>query len=103
VGLETALALALTELEISLEAVLGLLSWQPARIARLGHEHGGPIVADRPAHLCVIDPDLEWTVDSADTASRSTNNPYAGRSVRGRVRHTVLRGEVVVLDGEAQR
>jgi dihydroorotase len=103
VGLETALALALTELEISLEAVLGLLSWQPARIARLGHEHGGPIVADRPAHLCVIDTDVEWTVDPSDTASRSTNNPYAGRSVRGRVRHTVLRGEVVVLDGEPQR
>ena len=36
VGLETALALALTELDLDLEAVLGLLSWHPARIARLG-------------------------------------------------------------------
>ena len=103
VGLETALALALTELELDIEVVIGLLSWKPAAVARLAHEHGGPIVADRPAHLCIIDPDLEWTVDPADTASRSTNNPYAGRDLRGRVRHTVLRGEAVVIDGVPQR
>lgn len=103
VGLETALALALTELELDIETVLGLLSWKPAVIARLAHEHGGPIAPDRPAHLCVIDPDREWTVDPTDTASRSTNNPYAGRVLRGRVRHTVLRGEPVVIDGQVQR
>ena len=103
VGLETALALALTELDLDLEIVLGLLSWRPARVARLGHDHGGPVVPDRVAHLCVIDPDEEWTVDPTDTASRSTNNPYGGRQVRGRVRHTVLRGEPVVVDGEPQR
>jgi dihydroorotase len=102
VGLETALALALTELEIDLETVLGLLSWRPARIGRLTAEHGGPVAPDRPAHLCVIDPDQEWTVDPSDTASRSNNNPYGGRRVRGRVRHTVLRGESVVIDGEPQ-
>jgi dihydroorotase len=103
VGLETALALALTELELDLEAVLALMSWRPARIAGLTHEHGGPVAPDRPAHLCVLDPDEEWTVDPADTASRSHNNPYAGRQLRGRVRHTVLRGEPVVVDGEPQR
>lgn len=103
VGLETALALALTELKLDLEAVLALLSWRPAAVARLAHEHGGPVAPDRPAHLCVIDPDEEWTVDPADTASRSQNNPYAGRRLRGRVRHTVLRGEPVVVDGEPQR
>ncbi|HET9444331.1 MAG TPA: dihydroorotase, partial [Acidimicrobiales bacterium] len=43
-GLETALALALTELDLPVERVLALMSWQPARIAGLGAEHGGPVV-----------------------------------------------------------
>jgi dihydroorotase len=102
-GLEYALALVLTEVGLSVEQALAVLSWQPAAIARLGDEHGGPIAEGRPAHLCVIDPQAEWTVDPADSASRSRNNPYAGRRLTGRVRHTVYAGEPVVVDGEAQR
>ncbi len=102
-GLETALAIALTELDLPIEHVLALLSWQPAAIAGLGETHGGPIAPGRPAHLCVIDLDREWVVDPAALASRARNTPYAGRRLRGKVRHTVLAGEVVVRDGEAQR
>jgi dihydroorotase len=36
-------------------------------------------------------------------ASRSRNTPYAGRTLTGRVRHTFLWGEAVVLDAEATR
>ena len=102
-GLETALALSLTELDVPMAQVLGLLSWRPAAIAGLSDAHGGPIEPGRPAHLCVIDPTHEWVVDPAGLASRARNTPYAGRKVRGKVRHTLLRGEVVVRDGEAQR
>ena len=102
-GLETALALALTELDLPIAQVLALLSWQPAAIAGLADEHGGPVAEGRPANLCVIDPTETWTVDPARSASRSRNNPYAGRTLTGRVRHTFLFGETVVIDGEAQR
>ena len=102
-GLETALALALTELDLPITQVLALLSWQPAAIAGLADQHGGPVAEGRPANLCVIDPTETWTVDPAQSASRSRNNPYAGRTLTGRVRHTFLFGETVVLDGEAQR
>ena len=102
-GLETALALALTELTLPLERVLALLSWQPARIAGIDAEHGGPVAEGRPAHLCVIDPDAVWVVEAEKLASRSRNTPYGGRKLTGRVRHTVLAGEAVVIDGEAQR
>jgi dihydroorotase len=102
-GLETALALALTELDLPIEAVLALLSWKPAVIAGLGSTHGGPIAPGYAANLCVIDPTAEWIVDPAAMASRSRNTPYAGRKVRGRVRHTILAGEPVVIDAEAQR
>ncbi len=102
-GLETALALALTELDLPIAQVLALLSWRPAAIAGLSDQHGGPVAEGRPANLCVIDPSKTWTVDPARSASRSRNNPYAGRTLTGRVRHTLLFGEPVVIDGEAQR
>jgi dihydroorotase len=101
-GLETALALALTELDLPVAAVLALMSWQPARIAGLGDEHGA-VAEGRPANLCVLDPVATWVVEPEALASRSRNSPYAGRKLTGRVRHTVLRGEPVVVDGEAQR
>ena len=102
-GLETALALALTELDLPITQVLALLSWQPAAIAGLADQHGGPVAEGRPANLCVIDPTETWTVDPARSASRSRNNPYVGRVLTGRVRHTLLWGEPVVVDAEAQR
>jgi dihydroorotase len=101
-GLETALGLALTELDLPVPRILGLLSWQPAAIAGAA-DHGGPIAVGRPANLCVIDTSTKWVVDPATFASRSRNSPYAGRALVGRNRHTVLRGEPVVIDGEAQR
>jgi dihydroorotase len=102
-GLETALGLAITELELPIERVLALLSWQPARLAGLGEEHGGPLCAGRPANLTVVDPQDRWVVDPERLASRSRNTPYAGRALCGRVRHTVLWGDPVVVAGEAQR
>jgi dihydroorotase len=105
-GLETALPLTLTELVepgvLTLAEALALLSWRPAAVAGLG-AHGGPIEPGRPANLCVIDPAATWEVDATRLASRAHNTPYAGRKLTGRVRHTVLRGEPVVLDGVAQR
>jgi dihydroorotase len=65
--------------------------------------HGGPIAPGRFANLCVVDPTHEWVVDPAALASRARNTPFAGRRLRGKVRHTLLAGEVVVRDGEAQR
>ncbi len=102
-GLEYALALALTELGMEVADVVALMSWKPARIAGISDEHGGPIAEGRAANLCVFDPDASWTIDASGGASRSSNVPYVGRTVRGRVRHTMVAGEAVVLDGVAQR
>jgi dihydroorotase len=106
-GLETALALAITELVepalLTLQQVLALFSWQPAAIAEVDDRQGRPVAQGEPANLVVFDPAEEWTVDPARLASRSRNTPYAGRTVRGRVRHTFLAGRPTVLDGEATR
>jgi dihydroorotase len=101
-GLETAFALAL-RLGLPIERVLALLSWNPARIAGLTADHGGPIAEGRPANLTVLDLDASWTVVPDALASRSRNTPYAGWDLTGRARHTILRGEPVVVDMEPTR
>jgi dihydroorotase len=102
-GLETAFALSLDELGMELVDVVAALSWKPAEIAGVADRHGRPVAVGEPANLTVIDPDLRWTVVPATLASKSRNTPYAGRSVRGKVRHTLLRGAPVVIDGTATR
>lgn len=102
-GLETALALTLTELDLDLQTAVGLLSWKPAAIVGADDRHGRPVAAGNPANLAVFDPTEEWIVDGAAMQSRSRNTPYAGRRVRGRVRHTILDGEFTVLNGEPTR
>jgi len=106
VGLETALAVAITHLvspeRMTLAGAIGALSWRPARLAGLA-EHGRPLVPGRQANICVIDADERWRVDVTQMASRSRNSPFDGWEMVGRVRHTVLRGEPVVVDGRAQR
>ena len=102
-GLETALALAITELDMPLVDVVAALSWRPAAIANIGHRHGRPVAVGEPANIAVFDPDASWTVERERMASKSRNTPYHGRTVRGRVRHTLLDGEPVVIDGKAVR
>jgi dihydroorotase len=101
-GLETALALALSELAMDVYDVLAALSWKPAKIAGIDDRHGRPIAVGEPANITVFNPSVEWTVDRNSGASKSKNNPYHGRVVSGKVRHTVFNGYGVVRDGVAQ-
>jgi dihydroorotase len=102
-GLQTALALALTHLDLPPTELVGLMSSRPGAVRGAGGAHGGPIEPGRPANLCVVDPAATWVVEPAGLASRSRNTPFAGMKLSGQVRHTVLWGEPVVVDGEAQR
>jgi dihydroorotase len=102
-GLETALGVCLAHLDLPLEQVMAALSWKPAAIAGVADEHGRPVAVGEPANLTVFDPSVEWQVVPAELASKSRNTPYIGVPLRGRVRHTILRGQAVVLDGAAQR
>jgi dihydroorotase len=113
-GLETALPLAWDVLSPSMapERIFALMSAQPAAIAglraadarRAGHSaQGGPLAEGATANLCVFDPATPTVVDPGRLASRSRNTPYAGHRFSGSVRHTVRRGEPVVIDAAAQR
>lgn len=102
-GLETALALAITELDMPLVDVVAALSWKPAAIAALAGRHGRPVVVGEPANLTVFDPSQEWQVVPGRLASKSRNTPYAGRTLRGKVRHTIFAGHPVVVDATPTR
>jgi dihydroorotase len=102
-GLETALALALTELPLPIGEIVAAMSWKPAAIAGIADRHGRPIAAGEPANLVVFDPQATWTVIPARLASKSRNTPYVGRPLRGKVRHTILAGSPTVVDGVSQR
>lgn len=101
VGLETALSVVLTELvypgHLSLERALEAMSWTPAKILGL-ENHGGVIAVGRTANLIVVDLNARWTVDPARLKTTGNNSPFAGKQLRGRVKHTIYRGRLIHSD-----
>jgi dihydroorotase len=103
VGLETALALGITQLVergvIDLPTLILRMSTAPARAFRLP---GGTLQDGAPADVTVFDPAWEWTVDPATFLSKSRNTPFAGMTLRGRAVWTIVNG-VIVHDAAGER
>ncbi len=101
-GLETALSVVQQTMvdsgRLTWAQVAERMSVKPAVIGRVGG-HGRPLAEGEPANLVLYDPSVSRVVDPADTASRSRNNPYAGRDLPGKVVATFLRGRAVVRNG----
>jgi len=100
-GLEQALAVVIeTMVEPGLldwAGVARVMSSRPAQIGRRA-DHGRPIADGEPANLVLVDPSARATVQAAESASRSRNNPYAGRDLPSPVVGTFLRGRPTVLE-----
>ena len=101
-GLETALGIVAEAL-----VTTGMLEWEgvaermsvaPARIAGLA-DQGRPIARGSPAHVAVWDPSTPTSVSAEALASRSSNSPYLGRRLPGRIRHVFFHGRPTVVDG----
>ncbi len=99
-GLETALAVCLGELvhkrRCGLPELIALLTCKPAKVLSLDK---GTLSPGAAADIILIDPDEEWTVDPARFQSLAANCPWNGRTLRGRVKRTIVRGRTV-WDGE---
>ena len=83
---------------VSLFRVAEWLCSAPAELAGL-HDRKGVIAPGRDADLVIWDPDAEFVVDESRLRQRHKRTPYAGRSLRGRVIETYLRGNVVYREG----
>ena len=75
-----------------------VMSTTPARIAGLPGQGQG-LEVGAPAHITLVDPSADVTVDRAESVSLSRNNPWHGRTFGAAVRHTFLRGRATVRDG----
>lgn len=99
-GLETSLALTITGLvgpgHITLERAIALLTAEPARICNLD---AGKLYEGGPADITIFDPKATWTVNENEFASKSRNSPFLGMTVTGRVKYTLVDGQVVYQDG----
>lgn len=94
IGLETALALGITELVdkgyLTMRKLLELMSTNPAA---LYHLDAGYLEEGGPADIVLIDPSAEFI--PAVYASRSCNTPFTGWKLKGAVRASICRGEPV--------
>jgi dihydroorotase len=94
-GLELLLPLTLkwaAEDRIALPAALARITSQPA--AMLGID-AGHLAVGRPADVCVFDPAAHWVVEPSALKSQGKNTPFLGLEVPGRVRATLVGGQVV--------
>lgn len=88
---------AVHEGRISLERVVGATATRPARIFGLAGK--GRIDVGADADIVVVDLEHEWTITDAAVVSKIGWTPYAGRTVRGAIDRTIVRGRVVYEDG----
>ena len=79
---------------IAMNKLAEWMATAPARLARIDAAKGS-IAPGKDADLVIWDPDAVWTVDPTRLHHRHPVTPYAGMALRGRVRTTILRGEVV--------
>lgn len=101
IGLETAAALAYTELVLggylTPMQMAERMSFRPAQVLGLDK---GSIEPGKPADIVIFDPEKTYEIHAADFASKSRNTPFHGRRVTGAVRATIAGGEVIYQSAE---
>jgi dihydroorotase len=94
-GHETAFAALYTDLalggRLSLARLVEAMSCAPGRWVG----EGGSLGVGEPADLTLVDLSEEWTVVRGALNSRSSNSPYLGRTLTGRIVNTMVGGESV--------
>ncbi len=100
-GVELMLSLALKwgqETGAGLTRSLAVLTSEPARV--LGGSLGtlqascGQLVEGGMADVCIFDPQAAWTVEPGALRSQGKHTPFSGYELPGRVRCTIVAGQV---------
>ncbi len=97
IGLETALALAITRLHrekhIPLSRIVELFTAGPARCFDLRDR--GSLGPGAIADVTIFDPKRKWTFDAAKSKSKSRNTPFDGWQLTGKVVTTIVSGNII--------
>lgn len=103
IGLETALALAVTNLvkpgHLTMVQLMEKMSLNPAKLYRFDK---GSVAEGADADLVIFDENERWTVTEDDIASKSHNTPFIGAELYGRVKYTICGGRIVYEDKKTQ-
>ncbi len=101
IGLETALAISLEVLvrknRFKLSKVIDLMTRAPANLLKL---EAGTLLPGSAADVCLFDPEESWVYEAKKGFSKSTNSPWNGQTLSGRVRTTIVDGRVVFDGGK---
>jgi dihydroorotase len=96
IGLETAFSLVHERLveqgHIGRAQLIGLLTTKPAAILQID---APTIAAGKAANLTFFNPETIWQYDPAQSLSKSSNTPFGGRSLHGRIILTLFQGKIV--------
>ena len=94
-GVELLLPLVLKWAEqgkLSLSDALSRVTMKPAQILGLDAGH---LAVGKAADICIFDPERYWKVEPAALKSQGKNTPFLGMELRGKVRYTLVNGQLV--------
>ncbi len=106
VGLETELGLFIDILvhkqeAISINRLIEMFTVEPARLLKID---AGTLSVGASADVTLIDPEMEWSVQSSEFQSLSRNTPFGGWRLKGRAVRTIVHGETAfVIPSEVER
>ena len=94
-GLETAVGLALTKLQVSVARLIELFSTNPQKIMKVT---AWGLFQGSDADLTILDLNRTWTFDVNRSRSRIRNSPFHGWKLKGKAVATIVGGKVVYED-----
>jgi dihydroorotase len=83
------------EMKLPLVSALSKITTEPARILGVTAGHLTP---GTDADLCIFDPDHYWTIEATALKSQGKNTPFLGWELQGKVKYTLMSGNVVYAD-----
>lgn len=96
VGLETAASLTYTHLvDTGILTPLQMAAKLSTNGARILGSEKGRLTPGSVADLVLFDPQVEYVVDVKEFASKGVNTPFQGKTVKGKVRMTMVGGNIV--------
>jgi dihydroorotase len=94
-GLETAVGLAFTELQLPIGRLIEMFAINPQKIMRVTQ---WGLFEGSDAHFTILDPKRKWKFELSQSRSKSRNSPFDGRTLTGKAVATIVNGKVVYED-----
>ena len=99
IGFETALAAEIMNLidtgDLSYLDLVRVTSYNPAKLLKIDR---GTIEEGKVADITIFDPNEKYTYTKDMIVSKSKNSPFIGKELKGKVKYTIVNGNVVYAD-----